>query len=94
MTVYCPECWICKHAITANGLKEGDVIFVGCEQTYRKEPCKFEGAEFSTTTCEKLVRVSDIKIILRSGVCLDTEADQDYVCKLIDELDSATRGSK
>ena len=38
MTVYCPECWICKHAITVNGLKEGDVIFAGCEQNNKKNP--------------------------------------------------------
>ena len=46
MTVYCPECWICKHAITANDQIEGNVIFVGCEQTDRNGSCKFEGAEF------------------------------------------------
>lgn len=50
MTVYCPECWICKHAITANGLKEGDVVFVGCKQNNKKESCKYEGAEFRATT--------------------------------------------
>lgn len=50
MTVFCPECWICKHAITANGSKEGDVVFVGCEQNNKKESCKYEGVEFRATT--------------------------------------------
>jgi hypothetical protein len=33
----------------------------------------------------EVVRLDKVKEILRSGVSLDTEADQDYVCELIDE---------
>ena len=43
---------------------------------------------------EKLVKVSDVKKVLRSGVSLDTEEDQDYVCGLIDELDLFEKGGK
>ena len=48
MTVYFPECWICKHALITHGFKED--IFVGCQQTYKKEGCKFEQGEVVVTT--------------------------------------------
>lgn len=48
MKVYYPECWICKNALIRHGFK--DKIFVGCQQTYKKEGCKYEQGEIVVTT--------------------------------------------
>ena len=48
----------------------------------------FTGVHFAITpTAEKAIKYKkEIKKIIRSGKSIDTEADQDYVCRLIDEI--------
>jgi len=50
MTVYQPECWVCKNALIIKGLHENDKIFTGCMMNAEKKPCKYEPAEFRITT--------------------------------------------
>ena len=59
MTVYRPECWICKHAMIISGQTEAHRIFIGCEQTYKTEECKYEAPEFRITTSSERKRVHD-----------------------------------
>ena len=35
---------------------------------------------------DKYIKIEDIKELIRSGISIDTKADQDYVCELIDSL--------
>lgn len=42
----------------------------------------------------RLISDTDVKTLLRSGLSLDTDADQDYVCELIDELPTIMEVSK
>lgn len=37
-----------------------------------------------------LVRVADVKALIRSGISTDTEADQAYVCERVDDLVNKT----
>ena len=36
--------------------------------------------------CEDCVSKQSVKELIRSGICTDTESDQDYVCELVDNL--------
>ena len=48
----------------------------------------FAGVHFTLKpTAEKVVKYKrEIKKIIRSGKTIDTKADQDYICELIDEI--------